>query len=74
MLLLLGVVDFALVTQQAMVVSEAAYAGAHYGDFQGASPNTTMMQTVATRFGRRHRGLQPRSLRNGAPAHLAVPP
>ncbi len=48
MLLLLGVVDFALATQQEMVVSEAACAGAHYGEFQGTSPNTTMMQSVAT--------------------------
>jgi Flp pilus assembly protein TadG len=48
MLLLLGVVDFALAIQAQMVVSEAACAGAHYGEFQGTSPNTTMMQTVAT--------------------------
>jgi Flp pilus assembly protein TadG len=48
LLLLLGVIDFALVTQQSMVVSEAAYAGAQYGAFTGNSSNTTMMQTIAT--------------------------
>jgi Flp pilus assembly protein TadG len=47
LMLLLGVIDFALVTQQAMVVSEAAYAGAQYGAISGNSANTAMMQTIA---------------------------
>jgi Flp pilus assembly protein TadG len=47
MLLLLGVIDFALVTQQAMVVNEAAYAGAQYGAFSGNSTNYTTMQNIA---------------------------
>ncbi len=47
MLLLLGVVDFALAIQAQMVVSEAACAGADYGAYQGSSPNTATMQTVA---------------------------
>jgi Flp pilus assembly protein TadG len=48
MLLLMGVIDFALVTQQAMVVSEAAYAGAQYGAISGNSSNFTTMQNIAT--------------------------
>ena len=48
LLMLLGVVDFALVTQQAMVVSEAAYAGAEYGAMSGNSSNFSGMQTIAT--------------------------
>ena len=48
LLLLLGVIDFALVTQQAMVVSEAAYAGAQYGAISGNSTNYAQMQTIAT--------------------------
>jgi Flp pilus assembly protein TadG len=48
LLLFLGVIDFALVTQQAMIVSEAAYAGAQYGAMSGNSSNTAMMQTIAT--------------------------
>jgi len=48
MMLLVGVIDFALVTQQAMVVSEAAYAGAQYGAMTGNSSNFTQMQTIAT--------------------------
>jgi Flp pilus assembly protein TadG len=48
MLLLLGVIDFALVIHQSMVVSEAAYAGAQYGAYSGNATNTAMMQTVAT--------------------------
>ncbi len=47
MMLFLGVIDFALVTQQAMVVSEAAYAGAQYGAVSGNSSNTATMQTIA---------------------------
>jgi Flp pilus assembly protein TadG len=49
MLLLLGVIDFVLATQQAMVVSEAAYAGAQYGAFSGNSTNYTTMQNIATK-------------------------
>lgn len=52
MLLLLGVIDFALVTQQAMVVNEAAYAGAEYGVTSGNSTNYTGMQTVAANSAR----------------------
>ena len=48
MILLLGVIDFALVTQKAMVVSEAAYAAAQYGAISGNSTNYTGMQTIAT--------------------------
>jgi len=48
LLLLLGVIDFALVTQQAMVVSEAAYAGSQYGAISGNSSNFATMQTIAT--------------------------
>jgi len=48
MMLLVGVIDFALVTQQAMVVSEAAYAGAQYGAMTGNSSNFAQMQTIAT--------------------------
>jgi Flp pilus assembly protein TadG len=48
MMMFVGVVDFALVTQEAMVVSEAAYAGAEYGVQSGNSTNYTGMQTVAT--------------------------
>jgi Flp pilus assembly protein TadG len=48
LLLLLGVIDFALATQQAMVVSEAAYAGAQYGAISGNSSNFATMQTIAT--------------------------
>jgi Flp pilus assembly protein TadG len=48
MLVLVGVIDFALVTQQAMVVSEAAYAGAEYGAMAGNSTDLTGMQTIAT--------------------------
>jgi Flp pilus assembly protein TadG len=47
MLLVLGVIDFSLVIQQAMVVNEAAYAGAEYGAISGNSSNTAMMQTIA---------------------------
>ena len=49
MLLILGVIDFALVTQQAMVVGEAAFAGAQYGALSGNSMNLTQMQTIAIR-------------------------
>lgn len=49
LILFLGVVDFALVIQQSMVVSEAAYAGAAYGAILGNSSNTAMMQTIATK-------------------------
>ncbi len=48
MMLMLGVIDFALVTQEAMVVSEAAYAGAEYGAVSGNSANLSAMQTIAT--------------------------
>src|SRR5450432_1468371 len=48
MLLLLGVIDFGLVIQQAMVVNEAAYAGAQYGAMSGNSTNYATMQTIAT--------------------------
>jgi len=48
MLLLLGVIDFALVIHQSMVVSEAAYAGAQYGAYSGNAANTAMMKTIAT--------------------------
>jgi Flp pilus assembly protein TadG len=48
MLLLLGVIDFGLVIQQAMVVNEAAYAGAQYGAMSGNSTNYAAMQTIAT--------------------------
>jgi Flp pilus assembly protein TadG len=48
LLLLLGVVDFSLIIQQAMVVTEAAYAGAQYGAQYFNSTNYTGMQTVAT--------------------------
>ena len=48
MLLLMGVIDFGLATQQAMVVSEAAYAGAQYGAIAGNSTNFAGMQTIAT--------------------------
>jgi len=48
LLLFLGVIDFALVTQQAIVVSEAAYAGAQYGAISGNSSNFAIMQSIAT--------------------------
>lgn len=48
LMLFLGVIDFALVTQQAMVVNEAAYAGAQYGAMSGNSTNYATMQTIAT--------------------------
>jgi len=48
MLLLLGVIDFSLVIQQSMVVSDAAYAGAQYGAISGNSSSFTAMQTIAT--------------------------
>ncbi len=48
MLLLLGMIDFGLATQQAMVVNEAAYAGAEYGAMSGNSSDFTGMQTIAT--------------------------
>ncbi len=47
MLLFLGVIDFSLVTQQAMVVNEAAYAGAEYGAMSGNSTNYATMQSIA---------------------------
>jgi Flp pilus assembly protein TadG len=49
MMLMLGVIDFALVTQQAMVVNEAALAGAQYGAISGNSTNYTTMQNIATK-------------------------
>jgi Flp pilus assembly protein TadG len=49
MMLMLGVIDFAMVTQQAMVVGEAAYAGAEYGATSGNSTNYAGMQAVATK-------------------------
>jgi Flp pilus assembly protein TadG len=48
LLLLLGTVDFAFVIQEAMTVSEAAYAGAQYGAISGNATNFTQMQTIAT--------------------------
>ena len=48
MLLTMGVIDFSLITQEAMVVSEAAYAGAQYGAISGNSTNFSTMQTIAT--------------------------
>lgn len=47
MLLVIGVVDFALVIQKAMVVNEAAYAAAQWGAAPYNSWNVTEMQTVA---------------------------
>ncbi len=46
-LLVIGVVDFALVIQKAMVVNEAAYAAAQWGAAPYNSWNTSEMQTIA---------------------------
>jgi len=47
MLVAIGVVDFALVIQKAMVVNEAAYAAAQWGAAPYNSWNLTEMQTIA---------------------------
>ena len=48
MLLFMGILDFSLVIQEAMVVNEAAYAAAQYGAVSGNSSNFSTMQTIAT--------------------------
>jgi Flp pilus assembly protein TadG len=57
MLLFAGVIDFALLIQQAMVISEAAYAGAEYGAQSGNSSNFSGMQTIAINSARGVSGL-----------------
>jgi Flp pilus assembly protein TadG len=52
MMLILGVIDFSLLTEQAMVIDEAAFAAAEYGAASGNSSNFAGMQTVATNSAR----------------------
>jgi Flp pilus assembly protein TadG len=47
LLLVMGVIDFALVIQKAMVVNEAAYVAAQWGASPYNSWNLTEMQTIA---------------------------